>query len=344
MTGQTRPQLVLITGGAGYIGSVLARRLLAAGVRVRVLDAQFFGDGLHGLADPGLENVRGDIRDAAAYRAALDGADVVVHLAAVANDPSFDLDPDLGRSINFDCLDHVMRLPREAGARRFVYASSASVYGVSDSPDVDENHPLVPITDYNRYKARGEELLFPLTATGFETVAVRAATVCGVSPRQRLDLTVNMLTAQAVVNGEITVFGGAQYRPNVHIEDLVSVYERLVLDGTLGALNGSALNVGNQNLPVAEIAEVIAARVESATGKPVAITTTESDDIRSYRLTSRRLRETLGITPARTVADACDDVTEAIRNGDLANPLADSRFYNVRWMKQHSGEIGAGAR
>lgn len=342
MTTPQRPPSVLVTGGAGYIGSVLTRALLAHGCRVRVLDTRFFGDGLAGLDDPRLENVLGDIRDATLYREALAGVDVVVHLAAVANDPSFDLDPDLGRSVNHACLDHVMRLPRETGARRFVYASSASVYGISEAPEVDESHPLVPVTDYNRYKAKGEELLFPLTADGFETVAVRAATVCGVSPRQRLDLTVNLLTAQAVADGGITVFGGAQYRPNVHIEDLVQVYLRLVLDDRLGPLNAAALNVGHQNLTVADIARRVADTAGTLTGAAVSVTTTASDDVRSYRLTSRRLARTLGITPRRTVDDACRDVGTAILDGRIADPLTDERLHNVRWMKRRHSRAGTG--
>ncbi|MFC9281151.1 NAD-dependent epimerase/dehydratase family protein [Streptomyces collinus] len=342
MTNISHPPFVLVTGGAGYIGSVLTRRLLASGSRVRVLDTQVFGDGLADVHDARLENVRGDIRDADRYRDALDGIDVVVHLAAVANDPSFDLDPGLGTSVNHDCLDHVMRLPRETGARRFVYASSASVYGISEAPEVDESHPLVPVTDYNRYKAKGEELLFPLTTHGFETVAVRAATVCGVSPRQRLDLTVNLLTAQAVAGGEITVFGGRQYRPNIHVEDLVTVYTRLVLDERLGPLNAAPLNVGHENLPVAAIADRVAGCAEALTGISVAVTTTKSDDVRSYRLTSRRLTETLGITPRRTVDDACRDVASAILDGRIPNPLTDERLHNVRWMKRHQKTVSAG--
>lgn len=329
---------VLITGGAGYIGSMLTRALLADGVPVRVLDRRLFGDGLAAVTDPLLENVLGDIRDVDQYRAALDGVGVVVHLAAVANDPSFDLDPEVGRSVNFDCLDHVFRLAEQHGVRRFVYASSASVYGISDAPEVDEGHPLVPITDYNRYKAAGEDLLFPLTRPGFETVAVRAATVCGYSTRQRLDLTVNMLTAQAVRAREITVFGGAQYRPNVHLRDLVAVYRRLVLDASLGVLDGKPLNVGHQNLPVAEIAELIAAEVTTLTGNAITTTTTPSDDQRSYRLTSSRLAETLGITPRLTVADACAEVASAIIKGKLPDALTNPRYYNVRWMRQWGAE------
>ena len=342
MTESRRPNGVLITGGAGYIGSVLTRRLLAAGVRVRAFDTRFFGNGLENEDHPLLENVEGDIRDVQGYRTALEGVDTVVHLAAVANDPSFDLDPALGRSVNFEALDHVMKLAKEIGVRRFVYASSASVYGISESPEVDESHPLVPITDYNRFKAAGEDILFPLTDDSFETVAVRAATVSGVSTRQRLDLTVNMLTAQAVLNREITVFGGSQYRPNIHVEDLVSAYERLVLDASLGALNAQPLNVGNKNMTVSAIAGLIADRVGARIGEPVTLRTTPTDDLRSYRLTSPRLTEVLGITPKYGVAEACDHVAEAILDGRLPDALTDPRYYNVRWMKENTDAVQVG--
>jgi nucleoside-diphosphate-sugar epimerase len=334
MPDRRRPSLVLVTGGAGYLGSVLTRRLLGSGVRVRVLDSLVFGNGLADVLDDRLDIVRGDIRDADHLRAALDGVDMVVHLAAVANDPSFDLDPALGRSVNFECLDHVMRLSAEAGVCRFIYASSASVYGVSDAPEVGEEHPLVPVTDYNRYKALGEQMLFSLTSREFETVAVRAATVCGVSARQRLDLTVNLLTAQATQAREITVLGGEQYRPNVHIGDLVDVYQRLLLDPSLGPLSGQPLNVGNENLTVARIADIVASRVSRWIGAPVAIATSPSDDKRSYRLTSTRLAKTLGIVPRRRIAQGSDEVAAVIVDGSLPDPLTNPRYYNVRWMAE----------
>lgn len=336
MTDLTCPRTVLITGGAGYIGSVLTRRLLGGGVRVRATDTQLFGNGLAEVVDERLELIDTDVRDADGFRAALDGVDVVVHLAAVANDPSFDLDPALGRSVNYECLDHVIRLSREAGVRRFVYASSASVYGVCDAPEVDELQPLAPLTDYSRYKALGEDILFPLTGPHFETVAVRAATVCGVSPRQRLDLTVNLLTAQAVQARAITVFGGEQYRPNVHIEDLVDVYTRLVLDPSLGPLNGRPLNVGRQNMTVSQIAAAVQERVGERLGERVDVSTTATEDNRSYRLTATRLTELLGMKPRRDVPQAVDEVAAAVLDGTLPDPLGDDRYYNVRRMRAHS--------
>ncbi|MBM9624161.1 NAD-dependent epimerase/dehydratase family protein [Streptomyces zhihengii] len=338
MTDPTAPPTVLVTGGAGYIGSVLVRRLLADGARVRAMDTQLFGDGLAGVRDPRLEVVTTDVRDADGFRDAVHGIDVVVHLAAVANDPSFDLDPALGRAVNHDCLDHVTRLSVEAGVRRFVYASSASVYGVCDAPEVDELQPLAPLTDYSRYKALGEDILFPLTGSNFETVAVRAATVCGVSPRQRLDLTVNLLTAQAVKKRAVTVFGGSQYRPNVHIDDLVDVYCRLVLDPSLGPLNGRPLNVGRQNMTVSEIAAAVRERVSRRLGEPVDVTTTATDDLRSYRLTATRLTRLLGIQPRRDVPQAVDEVAAALLDGSLPDALGDDRYYNVRSMSTRAAK------
>ncbi|MFE7385776.1 NAD-dependent epimerase/dehydratase family protein [Streptomyces zhihengii] len=338
MTDPTAPPTVLVTGGSGYIGSVLVRRLLADGARVRVMDTRLFGDGLAGVRDPRLEVVTTDVRDADGFGDAVRGTDVVVHLAAVANDPSFDLDPALGRAVNYECLDHVTRLSVEAGVRRFVYASSASVYGVCDAPEVDELQSLAPLTDYSRYKALGEGILFPLTGAGFETVAVRAATVCGVSPRQRLDLTVNLLTAQAVEKRAVTVFGGSQYRPNVHIDDLVDVYRRLVLDPSLGPINGRPLNVGRQNMTVSEIAAAVRERVSRRLGAPVDVTTTATDDLRSYRLTATRLTRLLGIRPRRDVPQAVDEVAAALLDGSLPDALGDDRYYNVRSMSARTAE------
>lgn len=326
---------VLVTGGAGYIGTVLTRRLLAAGRRVRVLDTLVFGNSLEDVTDPRLEVVEGDIRDEQAVRGALEGAGVVVHLAAVANDPGFDLDPDMARTVNYACLRPLMDMAELAGARRFVYASSASVYGWSEAASVDEDHPLNPLTDYGKYKALGEELLFPRTSARFETVAVRAATVCGHSPRQRFDLSVNRFTAQAVANREIALWGGGQHRPNVHIEDLVSVYERLALAPTLGDLSGRPVNVGHRNLTVAAIAATVAERVSRRLGSPVEVTRTEFSDHRSYRLDSRRLPHYLGFQPRLDIGAASDAVADALLRGRLPDALSDPRYHNVQWMRRH---------
>lgn len=324
---------ILVTGGGGYIGSSLVSRLFRMGHEVRILDAFFFGDEASELArKKSVSVIRGDIRDLDVVSEALKDVVAIVHLAAVANDPSFDLDPSLGRSINLDALEPLMSLAKARGVQRFVYASSASVYGVSARPTVDESHPLRPLTDYSRYKAAGERILGSLADGSFLTVAVRAATVCGVSLRQRLDLTVNMLTAQAVERKVVTVFGGEQYRPNVHINDLVDVYIRLLTGPETLSISGRALNVGCENLQVAEIARVVGEEVEDLIDEPVKIEIADSPDQRSYRLTSSRLRRALAIHPQGSVRGAAREVASAIISGRLSRALDDDRYYNVRRM------------
>jgi len=334
MTGSS---IVLVTGGAGYIGSRLVPKLLASGYRVRVLDAGYFTSDLHAwLAHSHLEFIKGDIRDRSTVERALLGVDTVVHLAAVANDPSFGCAPQLSRSINFDCLPHLMDSAKRSGCRRFIYASSASVYGINDKPSVDESQPCVPITDYNRYKAEGEEILFGLADPSFETVAVRAATVCGWSPRQRLDLTVNILTASALTRGEISVFGGGQYRPNIHINDLTRLYAMLVQRGSLGRLCGRAVNAGCDNRTVTEIAIEVKEVVDRYFGISIPIKTVSSDDVRSYRLDSALVQRELGFEFAYTIRDAVLEICEQFQSGwfsGSADILTDQRYHNLRNMQ-----------
>src|ERR1700716_3764877 len=213
---------VLVTGGAGYVGASLVPKLLAAGYRVSVLDLCIYGDVLD--AHPDLRIVKGDLRDPAQVKAALQGCDAVVHLACISNDPSFDLDPHLGRSINFDCFRPLVKASKDAGVRRFIYASSSSVYGIKTDMEVTEELPLEPLTDYSKSKAMCEDVLEEEREPGFTAVTRRPATVCAYAPRLRLDLTVNILTSLAVNNGRITVFGGEQLRPNLHVEDMTDPY------------------------------------------------------------------------------------------------------------------------
>ena len=206
---------------------MLVPRLLAAGYTVVVYDLMLFGS--EGLTPhPELEVIRGDIRDTPGFARAVRGVDSVVHLACMSNDPSFELDPGLSKSINYDCFEPMVVAAKDAGVRRFIYASTSSVYGVSDDPDVTEEHPLVPLTDYNKYKGLCEPILFRHQSPEFTTVILRPATICGYSPRMRLDLSVNILTNHAVNKGVITVFGGEQKRPNLHIDDVVDVYLMLL--------------------------------------------------------------------------------------------------------------------
>ena len=327
---------VTVIGGAGYVGAVLVPRLLEEGYRVRVFDLFIYGE--EALAavrgSPRLDVQKGDVRDLAAVRKAVQGVDAVIHLACISNDPSVELDPALSKSVNLDSFGPTVKAAKEAGVRRFIFASSGSVYGVSDSPQVTEEHPLVPVSLYNKYKAACEPLLFAEQSPTFTTVAVRPATICGYSPRQRLDLTVNILTNHAANNGRITVFGGAQMRPNLHMQDMVDLY-RLLLEAPDEKIAGQIFNAGYQNYSVAETAEVVRKVVceEMPEKGEIEIVTTPSDDIRSYRINSDKIRRVLGFVPRHTIEDGARDLIKAFKAGKLPDSMTDTRYSNIKTMK-----------
>ena len=325
---------VLVTGGAGYVGCRLVPWLLDAGYAVVVYDLMLFGSG--GLPQhPHLRVIRGDIRDTEGFSAALQGVRSVIHLACISNDPSFELEPALSRSINFDCFEPLVAACKSAGVRRFVYASTSSVYGVSDAPEVTEEHPLVPLTDYNKYKGLCEPILLRYQSPEFTTVILRPATVCGYSPRMRFDLTVNILTNHAVNRGVVTVFGGAQKRPNIHIEDLADLYVRL-LEYPTERVAGETFNAGYQNHPVAELAEMVrrVVELEMPERAPVRVETSPSNDLRSYHVSSKKIAQRLGYVPTRTIEDAIRDLCRAFREGRFPDSLTDDRYVNVRMVKR----------
>ncbi len=329
-------QTVLITGGAGYVGSVLVPRMLAQGYRVKVLDLYLFGpDVLRAVKNhPRLEQIKGDIRDQALLGASLKGCDSVIHLACISNDPSFELNPAVSRAINFDAFAPLVKISKASGVRRFIYASTSSVYGVSERENVTEDHPLLPITDYNKYKGLCEPILLAEQSPGFTTVIIRPATVCGYSPRQRLDLTVNILTNTAVNAGRISVFGGEQMRPNIHIDDMVDLY-LMLLELPPERIAGGTYNAGYENFRVRDLAEKVRTVVEQECPerKPLDIVTTPSDDKRSYHISSEKIRRELGFAPRRTIEDAVQDLVKAFRAGKLPNALTDDRYYNIKTMR-----------
>jgi nucleoside-diphosphate-sugar epimerase len=324
---------VLVTGGAGYVGAVLVPCLLEKGYRVKVLDLFIYGD--HVLdtvaANPALELIKGDIRDRPLLERTMTGCDAVIHLACISNDPSFELDPGLGKAINYDAFLDLVTVAKDSGVRRFIYASSSSVYGVKSDDNVTEELALEPLTDYSRFKAMCEDVLLAAQAPGFVVVVVRPATVCGYSPRLRLDLTVNILTNLAVNSGRITVFGGEQKRPNLHIDDMADVYLRL-LEAPDARVSGKVFNAGYENHTVLEIAEM----VRNVVGASTDIVTTPSDDHRSYHISSEKIRRELGFVPQRSIEDAARDLVDAFRAGRIPDSMTDRRYYNIKTM-QHLG-------
>ena len=321
---------VLVTGGAGYVGSVLVPKLLAAGHKVTVLDLYLYGREVFAdlRGNPNLREVAGDIRDPAAVEDALAGCDAVIHLACISNDPSFELDPGLGKSINYDAFRPLVRAAKHGGVRRFVYASSSSVYGVKDDDNVTEDLPLEPLTDYSKYKALCETVLAEERVPGFVTLILRPSTVCGYAPRQRLDLTVNILTAHAWANRRITVFGGAQKRPNIHIADMTDLYCQC-LQWDDAVIDGKVFNAGYENHTVAELAETVRATM----GGGIEVVATPSDDHRSYHVSSARLERETGFRATHSIADAVRDLVAAFESGRVPNPMTEPAYYNIRTMQ-----------
>jgi nucleoside-diphosphate-sugar epimerase len=326
---------VLVTGGTGYVGSLLVPQLLELGYRVSVYDTMFFGDDSLFRKTPNLKCIKGDIRDTDNLFEAMAGVDAVINLACISNDASFELDEKLSTTINLDAFEPMVIAAKKAGIKRFVYASSSSVYGVSESPDVTEDHPLVPLTLYNKYKGMCEPLLFKHQSKDFTCVVIRPATLCGYAPRQRLDLSVNILTNHAINAGKITVFGGSQKRPNLHVQDMCDLY-KLLLTVDDAKIAGQTFNAGFQNLSIMEIAQ-IAKRVvqeEFPDKGDIPIVTTPTDDIRSYHVNSDKIQRVLGFKPRHNVEDAVRDLCKAFKAGKLPNSMQDTAYFNVRRLKQ----------
>lgn len=326
---------VLVTGGAGYCGSILVPKLLNEGYEVTVYDTMFYGDRHLPKADERLTLIRGDIRDTAKFAEAVKGHDAVVSLACISNDASFELDEKLSTTVNYEAFEPMVKAAKAAGVKRFVYASSSSVYGVSDQPNVTEDHPLVPLTLYNKYKGMCEPLLKKHTDDSFTGVIFRPATVCGYAPRLRLDLSVNILTNHAITNNKITVFGGDQMRPNLHVKDYAAAVSMLLRAPT-EKIQNEIFNIGFQNMTIRDIALLVKKVVEDIYPErgPIDIVTTPSDDNRSYHINSDKVTRILGFKPQHSIEDAIRDLVKAFRQGKIEDSMSDDWYYNIRTMKK----------
>lgn len=326
---------VLVTGGAGYVGSLLVPQLLDLGHKVTVYDTMYFGDHFFPKGNPNLKLVKADIRETAKLAQEFKGIEAVISLACISNDASFELNEQLSTSINLDAFEPMVIAAKKAGVKRFIYCSSSSVYGVSESPDVTEDHPLVPLTLYNKYKGMCEPLLWKHQGPGFTCVTIRPATLCGYAPRQRLDLSVNILTNHAINAGKITVFGGSQKRPNLHVQDMCDLY-KLLLEVPDEKIAGQTFNAGYMNMSIMEIAQIAKRVVQEMFPEKgdIPIVTTPTDDIRSYQVNSDKIKRVLGFEAKRTVEDAIRDLCVAFKQGKLPNSMQDTFYFNVRRLKE----------
>lgn len=324
---------IAITGGAGYIGSALVPQLLKKGYYVKVLDLFIYGENVFGdyINNPQFERIKGDIRNIQTLEKTFRDVDVVIHLACISNDPSFELDPKLGKGINLDAFDKILTTLEKTKVKRFIYASSTSVYGIRKEKDVTEDSPKTPLTDYSRFKLLCEEKLMKWSNPNqTEWAIIRPATACGYSHRLRLDLTVNILAIYALINRKIIVFGGKQLRPNIHINDMVRAYITLLESGR-EKINGDVFNAGYQNRSVEDIAFMVKQVLKDLN---IDIEYIPTDDIRSYHINSDKIKNELGFKAKYTIEDAILSIAKAYNQGLINDGLNNSLYHNVKRMRE----------
>lgn len=317
---------IFITGGAGYVGAMLTPYLLDKGYLVTVFDLMIYGEEVL-KPHKNLKVIKGDIRDQELLTKSLRGHDIVIHLACISNDPSFDLDPKLGKSINLDSFEPLVKISVKEKIKRFIYASSSSVYGIKETSDVNETMSLEPLTDYSKFKADCEKTLLNLNSDNFTTTVIRPATVCGYSPRQRLDLVVNIFTNLAYHKRKISIFGGNQLRPNIHIYDMVRAYETLITSPD-EKVSGEIFNAGYHNHTVSELGNIVKSKI----GNDVVLETIQSNDNRSYHISSEKIKKKLGFNTTKNIGDAVLDLKNAFEQNLLPNSLDNEKYFNIKKM------------
>lgn len=320
---------VFVTGGAGYVGSALVPHLLNKGCYVAVYDLFIYGDVLK--PHPNLKEIKGDIRDRELLIESAKGYDAFIHLACISNDPSFELDPKLGKSINYTAFKNVVTAVKLGGIKRLIVASSTSQYGIKPKDmQVTEDTKAEPITDYAKYKIKCEEFLQKSDMGDIEYVFVRPATLCGYAPRLRLDLSVNILTINALINKKIKIFGGNQMRPALNIKDMVRFYE-LLLEAPKEKIYKEAFNVSKQNITIREIAEMVR---EVIGDKSIKFETVPSNDTRSYHINTDKMKKVLGFECEFSIEEAIKSLISAYNKGLIVDGLNNSAYYNIKRMRE----------
>ncbi len=326
------PKKIFITGGAGYVGCRLVPYLLDRGYKVTVYDIMYFTSKFLDHKNPNLKIINGDIRDIKKLENSLKEHEIFLHLACISNDASYVLDENLSKTINFDCFKDIVKTAKNNGVKRFIYASSSSVYGVSDQKDVKEDHPLLPLTLYNKFKGLCEPLLLDEASDNFEVSIFRPATVCGHSPRMRFDLSVNILTCHGICNNKIRVFGGNQLRPNLHILDYCEAVTTLI-EAEKDKIHEEIFNIGYENLSIRNIANKIKFILENKHKfKNIEIETVPSDDNRSYHINSDKFFEKLGFRPKLTIEDAVTEIVNMYKKNSYNEPMSNKIYYNVKTL------------
>tara|TARA_B100000989_G_scaffold298943_1_gene291256 strand:- start:16497 stop:17495 length:999 start_codon:yes stop_codon:yes gene_type:complete len=324
-----KKKTILVLGGGGYVGCNLVRKLLRKNYQVIAYDLFLYKkDVFNDLLDnKDLKIINGDIRDLNKLENFLENTNIIIHLACISNDPSYELNPNLGKDINFDCFPKLINKVKKYNIEQFIYASSSSVYGVKEENSVTEDLKAEPITDYSKFKLECEGILLNESAKYNKTI-IRPATVCGYSERQRLDVIVNILTNHAYFNKKIIIHGGDQLRPNIHIDDMSESYLKVIENSEKS--NNEIFNVGDENHSVKKLAEMVNLSCPDAQ-----LIHEKIEDQRSYKISSEKIFNKIGFKTQKTISDAINDLVDAFKNKKLTNTFKDDQYYNIRIIKNN---------